>query len=78
MVNPSAQQGTVEDFPETSFCGSSLAAGVLSFSAERLVRSMKYFGLLFESLVLRDLRIYSDIHNGKVYHYRDSERERSI
>ena len=32
---------------------------------------MKTFGLLFESLVVRDLRIYCDTLNAKVYHYRD-------
>ena len=37
---------------------------------------MKTFGLLFESLVVRDLRIYCDTLNAKVYHYRDKlERE---
>ena len=33
---------------------------------------LKYLGLLFESLVLRDLRIYADLHGGKLFHYRDS------
>ena len=28
-------------------------------------------GLLFETLAVRDLRVYSDALNGKVYHFRD-------
>jgi len=30
------------------------------------------FGLLFESLVIRDLRVYAQAGEGAVYHYRDS------
>ena len=29
-------------------------------------------GLLFENMCIRDLRIYADMLNGQVYHYRDS------
>ena len=29
-------------------------------------------GLLFETMVMRDLRVYADAINGSVYHYRDS------
>ena len=37
---------------------------------------MNSFGLLFESLVIRDLRIYCDSIEANVYHYRDkAERE---
>lgn len=37
---------------------------------------MNTFGLLFESLVIRDLRIYCDSIEANVYHYRDkAERE---
>jgi predicted AAA+ superfamily ATPase len=28
--------------------------------------------MLFESLVIRDLRIYADVNDGRVFHYRDS------
>jgi predicted AAA+ superfamily ATPase len=38
----------------------------------KLIGDLKYFGFLFESLVIRDLRIYADVHDGKVFHYRDS------
>ena len=34
---------------------------------------MNTFGLLFESLVIRDLRVYVEAQGGKAYHYRDSD-----
>ena len=54
------------------FVDPSLAIGALGLSLEKLLLDLNYFGFLFESLVIRDLRIYADVHNGKVYHYRDS------
>ena len=35
---------------------------------------MNYLGLLFESLVIKDLRILADACGGKLFHYRDSRR----
>ena len=32
---------------------------------------MNYFGFLFESLAIRDLKVYSESINAKLYHYRD-------
>ena len=50
----------------------SLAIGALSLSVDKLLADLNYLGFLFESLVIRDLRIYAEVHDGKVYHYRDS------
>lgn len=36
-----------------------------------LINDLKTFGLLFETLCIRDLRVYADSINGTVYHYRD-------
>ncbi len=36
-----------------------------------MLSDFKTFGLLFESLCIRDLRIYADSIDGSVYHYRD-------
>ncbi len=41
-------------------------------TSERLLADLKTFGLLFESLVIRDLRIYGQGLGGEVTHYRDS------
>jgi predicted AAA+ superfamily ATPase len=54
------------------FVDPSLAVGALSLSVDKLIADLNYFGLPFESLVIRDLRIYADAGGGKVFHYRDS------
>lgn len=36
-----------------------------------LVNDLNTFGLLFETLAVRDLRVYAEALNGKVYHFRD-------
>ena len=41
-------------------------------SVDKLISDLNYFGLFFESLVIRDLKICSDAIGGKVFHYRDS------
>ena len=63
---------TLRKAPKRHFVDPSLAAGVLGLSAKKLSADLNYFGLLFESLVIRDLRIYAEVNDGKVYHYRDS------
>lgn len=39
--------------------------------AGKLLGDFETFGLLFESMCLRDLRVYADALEGAVYHYRD-------
>ncbi|MDR2542641.1 MAG: DUF4143 domain-containing protein [Treponema sp.] len=63
---------TLRKAPKHHFTDPSLAVGVLGLSPGKLKADLNYFGLLFESLVIRDLRIYAEVHDGKVYHYRDS------
>jgi len=58
--------------PKRHFTDPSMAVGALGLSLEKLVSDMNYFGLLFESLAIRDLRIYSEVNGGRIYHYRDS------
>lgn len=36
------------------------------------MKDIPWFGLLFESLVVRDLRVYAQATGGRVYHYRDN------
>ena len=36
-----------------------------------LINDLNTFGLIFETLAVRDLRVYAESLNGKVYHYRD-------
>ncbi|HPJ20899.1 MAG TPA: DUF4143 domain-containing protein [Clostridia bacterium] len=49
----------------------SLAAASLGITPGNIFDDMKTFGFLFESLCIRDLRIYSQEIGGKVYYYRD-------
>lgn len=50
----------------------SLAAAVLGADPDRLMADASAFGLLFESLVVRDLRILTQPLGGNVFHFRDS------
>ena len=63
---------TLRKAPKHHFTDPSLAVGTLGISAGKLTADLNYFRLLFESLVIRDLRIYAEAQDGKVYHYRDS------
>ena len=59
--------------PKRHFVDPSLAAAALGATPRRLLAEPKTLGLLFESLVVRDLRIYSQPQRAAVYHYRDSD-----
>jgi uncharacterized protein len=54
------------------FVDPSLAAAALRATPERLLADMNAFGLLFESLVVRDLRVYAQASDAAVLHYRDN------
>ena len=54
------------------FVDPSLAAAALGAGPDRLLRDLNTFGLLFESLAVRDLRVYAQPLDGEVLHYRDS------
>lgn len=54
------------------FVDPSLAVAALNTRPERLLQDVETMGLLFESLVVRDLRIYAQAIDGDVSHYRDN------
>lgn len=54
------------------FVDPSLAAASLGIGPNDLLNDPKTFGFLFETLCIRDLRVYASALNGKIYHYRDS------
>ncbi|MDZ7732994.1 MAG: DUF4143 domain-containing protein [Acidimicrobiia bacterium] len=58
--------------PKRHFVDPSLAVAALRGSPERLLADLNLFGLVFESMVVRDLRIFSQRLDGIVYHYRDN------
>ena len=57
--------------PKRHFVDPSLALAATGASAERLLEDIAWFGQLFESLVIRDLRVLSQPLDGEVLHYRD-------
>ncbi|GHU55218.1 ATPase AAA [Spirochaetia bacterium] len=63
---------TLRKAPKRHFVDPSLAVGALGLSTDKLLGDLNYFGFLFESLAIRDIRIYADMNDGKVFHYRDS------
>ena len=54
------------------FVDPSLAVAALRAGPSRLLRDLELLGLLFESLVVRDLRVYAEAMDAAVYHYRDN------
>jgi hypothetical protein len=57
--------------PTRHFADPSLAAAALGASPNLLFKDMSTFGLLFESLCVRDLRVYAAANKGQVFHYHD-------
>lgn len=53
------------------FVDPSIATSVLKVKPNRLLKDFEYFGFLFEALCTRDIRVYTEVNDGKVYHYRD-------
>ena len=58
--------------PKWHLADPSLAAAALGADPQRLMADAETFGLLFESLVVRDLRILSQALGGRVHHLRDA------
>jgi predicted AAA+ superfamily ATPase len=57
--------------PRRHFVDPSLAAAALGAGPEALRRDLELLGLLFESLVVRDLRVLCQPLGGEIRHYRD-------
>ena len=54
------------------FVDPSLAVAALRADPDRLLRELAWFGFLFESLVIRDLRVYAGSSDAEVLQYRDN------
>ena len=57
--------------PKRHFVDPSLAVAALGAEPGHLLRDFPWFGLLFESMAIRDLRVYSQAMGARVCHYRD-------
>ena len=54
------------------FADPSIACSLLNIREEnKLINDLETFGLLFEAMVERDLKVYADSFNAKCYHYQD-------
>ena len=70
--NPNLRSKTAIRTSDTRyFNDSSIAAAALGVSPADLVQDLNTMGLMFETLAVRDLRVYADALDGRVYHYRD-------
>jgi hypothetical protein len=70
--NPNLRSKTAIRTTDTRYyTDPSIATAALGLGPEDLINDLRTFGLLFETLCVRDLRVYADPLGGKVYHYRD-------
>lgn len=70
--NPAMRsRAAIRTSPKRHFVDPSIAAAVLRATPSRLISDLNTFGLLFESLCVRDLRVYAQSMDGEVFHYRD-------
>jgi hypothetical protein len=54
------------------FVDPSLAVAALRATPERLLQDLNLLGFLFESMIIRDLRVYAQANDARVLHYRDN------
>lgn len=71
--NPNLRSKTAMRTSETRyFVDPSIAVASLGLGPNDLINDLNTFGLVFETLCVRDLRVYAESINGSVYHYRDA------
>lgn len=71
--NPNIRSKTsIRSTPTRHFVDTSIACWALNIMPEDLMRNLESFGLFFEDLAVRDLRIYAGTLGGEVRHYRDN------
>lgn len=54
------------------FVDPSIGTAALGLGPKDLINDLESFGLIFEDLAVRDLRVFAEALDGKLYHYRDS------
>lgn len=72
--NPNLRSKTAIRTSDTRyFVDSSIAVAALGIGLDDLVADLNTFGQLYETMAVRDLRVYADALNGEVYHFRDKD-----
>ena len=70
--NPNLRSKTAIRTSDTRyFVDPSIAVASLGIGPEDLMADLKTMGLLFETMCVRDLRVFADALNGQVFHFRD-------
>lgn len=54
------------------FTDPSMATAALGIGPADLMKDLNTLGLFFETLAVRDLRVYAEANDGQVFHYRDN------
>ncbi len=62
---------TLREMPVRHFVDPSLAVAALRATPARLTADLEFLGSLFESMVVRDLRVYAQAADAQVFHYRE-------
>ncbi len=62
---------TIRTSSTRHFIDPSIACRALGAYKDDLINDLKLFGLIFEDMAVRDLKIYADTMDGEVFHYRD-------
>lgn len=71
--NPNIRSKTsIRSTPTRHFVETSIACRALGVSPKDLMGDLESFGLFFEDMAVRDLRIYTESLGGEVLHYRDN------
>ena len=72
--NPNLRSKTAIRSSETRyFSDPSIGIAALGVGPNDLINDLSTMGLFFESMCVRDLRVYADALEGSIYHYRDSK-----
>ena len=53
------------------FIDPSIAIAALGIGTNDLINNMNTCGIMFETMEIRDFRVYADALGGNIYHYRD-------
>ncbi|MFR2878611.1 MAG: ATP-binding protein [Anaerovoracaceae bacterium] len=72
--NPNLRSKTAVRSSDTRYyVDPSIAAAALGIGSNDLINDLNTFGFIFETLCIRDLRVFADALDGQVYHYRDKD-----
>ena len=72
--NPNLRSKTAIRSSDTRYyVDPSIAAAALGIGPNGLINDLNTFGFIFETLCIRDLRVFADALDGQVYHYRDKD-----